>query len=416
MIRVPPGYERLNEAGVRRWLGEQPALASRLGGAAEEWRVREVSDGNLNVVHIVTGTAGGVCVKQSLPFVRVAGEQWPMPLERAYFEQLYLRSSEPFVSGLQPALLYYDPARFAFAMELLAEHITLRNGLIAGTRYPTAARNTAEYVARRAFATSVLAEPFEQVNERMAAFSQNQALLRITVDLIFTHPYVLNERNRWTTPQLDATVTALRGDATLKAAAARLGHRFLTAHEALLHGDLHTGSLMVTATDTRVIDAEFAAYGPIGFDLGLFVGNLLMAFFSQPGHAGDRAEYGEWILAQVAEFWRVFVREYDALWAARRPTGDGYPSVFFTDERSFTLERERYFSELLADTLGFAGTEIIRRIVGFAHNKDFESIDNPDLRARLERRALSCARTLIVEARSFSTMDSVLAHARQLAS
>ena len=93
MVRVPPGYERLNEAGVRRWLGEQPALANRLGGAAEEWRVREVSDGNLNVVYIVTGPAGGVCVKQSLPFVRVAGEQWPMPLERAYFEQLYLRSS-----------------------------------------------------------------------------------------------------------------------------------------------------------------------------------------------------------------------------------------------------------------------------------------------------------------------------------
>ena len=52
---------------------------------------------------------------------------------------------------------------------------------------------------------------------------------------------------------------------------------------------------MVTATDTRVIDAEFAAYGPIGFDLGLFVGNLLMAYFSQPGHesnTGERFEHG----------------------------------------------------------------------------------------------------------------------------
>jgi 5-methylthioribose kinase len=416
MVRVPPGYERLNEAGVRRWLSEQPALASRLGGAAEEWRVREVSDGNLNVVYIVTGTAGGVCVKQSLPFVRVAGEQWPMPLERAYFEQLYLRSSEPFVNGLQPALLYYDPVRFAFAMELLAEHITLRNGLIAGTRYPTAARSTAEYVARRAFATSVLAEPFEQVNERMAAFSQNQALLRITVDLIFTHPYVHNERNRWTTPQLDATVATLRGDSILKVAAARLGYRFLTAHEALLHGDLHTGSLMVTTTDTRVIDAEFAAYGPIGFDLGLFVGNLLMAFFSQPGHestTGERSEYSAWILTQIDEFWRVFVREYDALWRTRRPRGDGYPSVFFEDQ-DFALERARYFSGLLADTLGFAGTEIIRRIVGFAHNKDFESIADPDLRARLEHRALTFARTLVIHAQKFSSMDDVLTRPREL--
>lgn len=410
MLRVPPGYERLNEAGVRRWLGEQQALANRLGDPAERWQVREVSDGNLNVVYIVTGPAGGVCVKQSLPFVRVAGEQWPMPLERAYFEQLYLRASEPFVRGLQPELLYYDPERFAFAMELLAEHITFRNGLIAGTRYPAAARRTAEYVARRAFATSVLAEPFEQVNDRMAAFAKNQALLRITVDLIFTHPYVINERNRWTTPQLDSTVAALREDATLKVAAARLGHRFLTAHEALLHGDLHTGSLMVTATDTRIIDAEFAAYGPIGFDLGLFVGNLLMAYFSQPGH-GERADYGEWILEQVAEFWRVFVSEYAALWAARRPSGDGYPSVFFNDD--FEQERARYFGELLADTLGFAGTEIIRRIVGFAHNKDFESIADPDIRAQLERRALQLARELMVDAHSFASINDVLARARK---
>jgi 5-methylthioribose kinase len=183
--------------------------------------------------------------------------------------------------------------------------------------------------------------------------------------------------------------------------------------EALLHGDLHTGSIMVSATDTRVIDAEFAAYGPIGFDLGLFVANLLMACYSQPGHEstpGERAEHARWILTQVQEFWSGFVRQYQALWSAPR-CGDGYPSGFFTtaaDEQAFTLEREHAFSDLLADTLGFAGTEIIRRIVGFAHNRDFESIANPDVRAALERRALKLARTLIVEARSFKTMDDVL--------
>jgi 5-methylthioribose kinase len=39
---------------------------------------------------------------------------------------------------------------------------------------------------------------------------------------------------------------------------------FLTRAEALLHGDLHTGSVMVTESDTRVIDPEFAFFGPIG--------------------------------------------------------------------------------------------------------------------------------------------------------
>jgi 5-methylthioribose kinase len=420
-LSLPPGYERLDPAGVRRWLAAQPALSARLGDDPDTWRIDEVSDGNLNVVYVVRGSAGGVCVKQSLPYVRVAGESWPMPLERAYYEQLYLRISEPHVNGLAPKLLYYDAERFTIAMELLSEHMILRRGLIAGERYPTAARSVAEYTARRAFATSVLAEPFETVNERLAAFTRNHALLRITVDLNFTHPYVVNERNRWTTPQLDDVVKALRADAELKAAAARLGYRFLTVHEALLHGDLHTGSIMVTATDTRVIDAEFAAYGPIGFDLGLFVGNLLMAYFSQPGHesnTGERFEYGEWILAQVGEFWREFVAKFDALWSASR-LGDGYPTSFFatsSESHAFLLAREQWVTGLFADTLGYAGAEIIRRIVGFAHNLDFEGIDNPNLRSTLERRALAFARKLIVGTQDFDVMGDVLEGARNASS
>jgi 5-methylthioribose kinase len=417
-ISVPAGYERLDHDGVRRWLAAQPALSARLGDVPATWQIDEVSDGNLNVVYVVKGSAGGVCVKQSLPYVRVAGESWPMPLERAYFEQLYLRISEPYVSGLAPILLHYDPERFAMAVELLAEHVILRRGLIAGQRYPIAARSVGEYIARRAMATSVLAAPFEQVNERLAAFSRNHALLRITVDLIFTHPYVVNERNRWTTPQLDDVVAALRADAELKASVARLGHRFLTVQEALMHGDLHTGSVMVTATDTRVIDAEFAAYGPIGFDLGLFIGNLLMAYFSQPGHEyspGERFEQGEWVLAQIGEFWSGFVAKYAALWAAPRE-GDGYPSSFFahpSETEAFARERARWFGGLFVDALGYAGAEIIRRIVGFAHNLDFESIDNPSIRARLEQRALAFARKLIVVPQNFNVMNDVLYGARE---
>ena len=416
-VTIPPGYARLDETGVRQWLSAHSLLSTRLGGAPEEWRITEVSDGNLNIVYVVQGTTGGVCVKQSLPHVRVAGESWPMPLERAYFEQLYLRASEPHVGELAPQLLHYDPERFAFAMELLGEHIILRRGLIAGHRYPNAARRVAEYVARRAFATSVLAEPFEQVNNRLAAFSHNQALTRITVDLIFTHPYVENERNRWTSPQLDDVVSALRADSGLKAAVGQLGYRFLTLHETLLHGDLHTGSVMVNATDTRVIDAEFAIYGPLGFDLGLFVANLLMAYFSQPGHesrANERQEHGEWILAQIVDFWGEFVGRFSALWSARR-TGDGYPSSFFAtaaDAESFALERQQWLERLLVDTLGYAGAEIIRRIVGFAHNVDFESIQNPDLRGSCEKRSLAFARKLIVTPRGFSTMEAMIKGAR----
>jgi len=42
---------------------------------------------------------------------------------------------------------------------------------------------------------------------------------------------------------------------------------------------------MVTRESTQVIDPEFAFYGPMGFDVGAFLGNLILAFFAQDGHA-----------------------------------------------------------------------------------------------------------------------------------
>ena len=58
----------------------------------------------------------------------------------------------------------------------------------------------------------------------------------------------------------------------MKLEVAKLKEGFLTHAQALIHGDLHTGSIMVTEEDTKVIDPEFAFYGPIGFDIGAVIG------------------------------------------------------------------------------------------------------------------------------------------------
>ena len=64
-----------------------------------------------------------------------------------------------------------------------------------------------------------------------------------------------------------------------------LSHRFCERAQALIHGDLHTGSVMVTPSSTQVIDPEFSFYGPMGFDVGAYIGNLILAYFAQVGHA-----------------------------------------------------------------------------------------------------------------------------------
>ena len=60
-----------------------------------------------------------------------------------------------------------------------------------------------------------------------------------------------------------------------------------------MHGDLHTGSIMASQpdeygqADIRVIDPEFAFFGPMGFDIGLFIANLFLNAAAQHAHAKD---------------------------------------------------------------------------------------------------------------------------------
>jgi 5-methylthioribose kinase len=59
-------------------------------------------------------------------------------------------------------------------------------------------------------------------------------------------PYYDAFLNSWTRPQLDGAAADLRADVAAKAAAFRLKQKFCQNAEALIHGDLHTGSIMVS--------------------------------------------------------------------------------------------------------------------------------------------------------------------------
>ena len=410
---VPSSYRILDADSIPAFVGSLPEVRALLGGQAENWRVHEVGDGNLNLVFIVQGADGSVCVKQALPYVRVAGASWPMTLERAFFEASYYSAVAACAGRLIPKIYHYSPELYCTVMECLTPHIILRHGLIAGRRYPNVARDVGEYIARAGFFTSDLARPFEHKMDGIALFARNKQLLRITVDLVFCDPYRFSERNRHTSPQLDEIVADLRRDGRLKMAAAHFGEKFLNEPKALIHGDLHSGSVMVTEDDTRVIDPEFAFFGPIGFDLGAFLGNLLLSWYSQPGHAtphDDRLAYQHWILEQAQTFWESFRRRFLALWA-ENAHGDVLPlSMFVGPGEAVTLEvgRNAFLDRLFADMLGFGACKMIRRIVGFAHVIDFDSIADARVRARCEAGALAMARALLTDPAQFHSIQDVI--------
>jgi 5-methylthioribose kinase len=398
-------------------LADIPVLKEKLGGDPSSWRIREVGDGNLNLVFIVEGPAGGVVVKQALPYVRLVGDSWPLPLERSWYEYSALTEQGRYAPGLTPEIFHFDREQALIAMEYLSPHVIMRKGLIGGVEYPRFAADVATFLAQTLFGTSVLAGAAEEHKRRIALFAPNTALCKITEDLVFDDPYREAPLNRWTRPYLDDMKAEFEKDSALKVAAQARKYQFMTSAEALIHGDLHTGSIMLTGDDTRVIDPEFAFIGPMGFDVGAVLGNLLLAFFAQEGHEAAphaRDTYREWILAQIPAVWDGFSRRFLELWRAA-PPGDGYVAGLFEsedDRAALEKERARFMNALQADTLGFAGAKMIRRILGLAHVEDLEAIENPEMRARCERKALRLGRELLLRPAGFSGMADVISAAR----
>ena len=160
---------------------------------------------------------------------------------------------------------------------------------------------------------------------------------------------------------------------------------------------------------TFVIDHEFAFYGPMGFDVGAFVANLLLAYFAQDGYDGDRAKQREWLLSCVKETWGVFASRFRELWNEEGISSDTSglaPGSLFSAaagaegdvDAALRAHQDKFIDDVWKDTLGFAGAKMTRRIVGIAHVADLDSIGDADARARCETNALRCARRMILEA------------------
>ncbi|MCL4147352.1 UNVERIFIED_CONTAM: hypothetical protein GTU68_009083 [Idotea baltica] len=389
-----------------------------LGGSSADWQVREVGDGNLNLVFIVEGTDGSVIVKQALPYVRLVGDSWPLPLKRAYFEYHALIRQAERDPGSVPAILHFDETQALIIMERLHPHIILRQQMIAGRKVTGLGDTIGRFCARNAFRGSDLSMETAKKKADLALFSDNVELCDITENLVFTDPYFDAEMNRFTTPQLDGIVAELRNDQMLKVEVQHMKRAFSAKAETLCHGDLHAGSIMVIDDESRIIDPEFAFYGPMGFDIGMLIGNYLMAYHATIAHISDDAAcaaYQEWILQTVDETWSAFCDEFSTLWRTER-TGILYPHTLYEDQghvMASELALEQLLSEIFEDLLGFAGIEMHRRILGLAHIAEFETIEDTDIRAPLETRSLKFGQALVMNRKRLHGMDRVIAMARQ---
>jgi 5-methylthioribose kinase len=307
-------------------------------------------------VFIVKGNAGGTAVKQALPYVRLVGESWPLPLSRSHYEYLALTHQARLAPGW--CLMCCTTTRRSrfVVMELLEPHIIMRKGLLPARSIPLCRGHRDLYGAHAVF-LSDLALSAARKKEGIAAFAGNHALCKITEDLIFTDPYRVAEQNRWTQPWLDATAAAFRDDLDLHVAVSRLKLKFMAAPEALIHGDLHTGSIMVTDSSTIVIDPGIRVLRTDGFRSRRRHRQSPDGLSASAGHErspGGRRLFEVWVLETIETSGRVSPASSSSS-GARRLTATPTPAPVSGAAGAARLEAERqaYMARLFATPWDF---------------------------------------------------------------
>ncbi|MNI39236.1 Methylthioribose kinase [compost metagenome] len=157
-----------------------------------------------------------------------------------------------------------------------------------------------------------------------------------------------------------------------------------------------------------MIDPEFAFYGPMGFDLGAVIANLLLNYASQPGWSSDMKTLEarrDWLLSAIRSVWEQFEYRFRTLW------NDECQDPVFNS----TGYQDFYIRKLLQDSIGFAGCKVIRRIVGLSHVADIDAIADESLRHQAKITALQIGTALIKGGRSAQSIEEVILAARTAA-
>lgn len=379
---------------LKAYIAATPQLSRHFDEDISTLDVSEIGDGNLNFVFFVRGKTAALAIKQALPFSRMSKGTRALSCDRLGFETRALQIFAKCAPDLVPAIFHYDEERSLMAQSFLSPHIILRKGLIEGVSYPRLAKDMGQGLARYLFGTSDFALQPSEKRPLVADFTRNIELCEITERLVFTHPF-MDGYNNPDAPMLGDKIARIRSDARLQLRLRELKLRFLSRTDALLHGDLHSGSIMLTPEDTKVIDPEFATFGPMGFDIGMLLGNLMLSYFAQPAY-GERAAYQQEILTMIETIWSEFVTTFRDLAAAGQGVLCAPPSgeiEGFDNLRAAAIEA--YLQEVLHDTIGYAAVEMIRRITGVAQIIDFQEITDAHVRAACEKPALDHAIALL---------------------
>lgn len=325
--------------------------------------------GNLNYVYWVQDARGhSIYIKQAGTEARIS-EDIKCSTDRNRLESGLLLLEEQLAPGMVPHVYFFDTVMCACGMEDCSDYEVMRDAMMKHETFPGFAQDVSTFMVNTLLLSSDVVMNHKEKKELVRKFISPD-LCDITEKLVLMEPYNdLNHRNNVFPPNAEFVKKELYEDEKLHLEAAKLKFRFMTDAQALLHGDLHTGSIFIRRDSTKFFDCEFGTYAPMGYDIGNMLANLIFAYDN--GLSTDDEPFCQWVLDTIGETMDLFIEKF----------GRKYDEAVTEPMARVKGFKEWYIAGILRDTAGYAGTELHRRTVGLANVVDVTSI--PDKRKRL---------------------------------
>lgn len=161
---------------------------------------------------------------------------------------------------------------------------------------------------------------------------------------------------------------------------------FENEEQSIIHGDLHTGSFMVNNDQVKVIDPEFACWGPIGFDLGCLLANLIIDYLF---HLTNNEEYCLFIIKIIY-------------------------NILSTFEKDLSEKIPKNYKTIMIDSAAYAGTEIIRRTIGIALAKEVSIMDEKGNNIAFRKNLLIIGIDLITNSEKYGSCENFIKRIKKL--
>ena len=347
---------------------------------------KEIGDGNLNYVYRVKNNKKSVIIKQAGVHTRSNSSGRILDINRNKREAEILTYYGKKFPKLAPKIFYIDETMKLFIMEDLKDCIILRDALIKGKILYHLPEQITDFIIETTLSTAdFFTDAFSKKNEVIKY--TNKELCKISEELVFTEPFFnLLKENVFSKRLKKYVEKEFYKNKKLQFEAAKLKYEFMNNPQALIHGDLHTGSIFTNDKYIKVMDCEFAFYGPIGYDLGTLIANLIFSYVYHLNITNNK-KFMRFIYNAINDIIKLFKKKFLI--------------KFKKDIRDISAKNEEfkkyYLDNVLKYSFGICGLEIIRRTTGCARVKEIESVSDEKKRADIEYNLLKIGKEVIMQ-------------------